>query len=48
MNYTEMNHGTTPKAPRFDTNALNRAFIGFDKLFDTIGTQYSNQYRNQY
>lgn len=48
MNYTEMNHSTTQKAPRFDTNALNRAFIGFDKLFDTIGTQYINQQNNNY
>lgn len=43
-----MSYQLDHKAPRFDTTALNRAFIGFDKLFDTIETRYINQQNNNY
>lgn len=33
---------------RFDTNALNRALIGFDQLFDTFETRFANQLTNNY
>ena len=33
---------------RFDTNALNRALIGFDQLFDTFETRFANQLSNNY
>lgn len=33
---------------RFDTNALNRALIGFDQLFDTFETRFANQISNNY
>jgi len=33
---------------RFDTNALNRALIGFDNLFDTFEQRFANQLNNSY
>ena len=33
---------------RFDTNALNRALIGFDSLFDNFETRFANQINNTY
>lgn len=33
---------------RFDTNALNKALLGFDSLFDTIEHRISNQANNTY
>lgn len=33
---------------RFDTNALNRALIGFDNLFDTFEQRFANQLNNTY
>jgi molecular chaperone IbpA len=33
---------------RFDTNALNRALIGFDNLFDTFEQRFANQINNTY
>ena len=33
---------------RFDTNALNRALIGFDQLFDTFETRFAHQISNNY
>ena len=33
---------------RFDTNALNRALIGFDTLFDTFESRFANQLSNNY
>lgn len=33
---------------RFDTNALNKALLGFDSLFDTIEHRVTNQINNTY
>lgn len=33
---------------RFDTNALNRALVGFDRLFDTFETRFANQLSSNY
>lgn len=33
---------------RFDTNALNRALIGFDSLFDGFEQRFANQLNNTY
>lgn len=33
---------------RFDTAALNRAFLGFDRLFQDMETRYANQANNNY
>jgi molecular chaperone IbpA len=33
---------------RFDTNALNRALLGFDNLFDNFEQRFSNQINNNY
>lgn len=33
---------------RFDTNALNRALIGFDQLFDTFESRFAHQISNNY
>lgn len=33
---------------RFDTNALNRALIGFDQLFDNVERRFANQVQNNY
>ena len=33
---------------RFDTQALSRALVGFDRLFDTFETRFANQLTNNY
>jgi len=33
---------------RFDSNALNRALIGFDQLFDTFEARFANQLSTNY
>lgn len=33
---------------RFDTNALNRALVGFDTLFDNFEKRFANQVTNSY
>lgn len=33
---------------RFDTNALNKALLGFDSLFDNFEQRFSNQINNNY
>lgn len=33
---------------RFDTNALNRVLVGFDRLFDDIEHRYANQIQSNY
>jgi molecular chaperone IbpA len=33
---------------RFDTAALNRALVGFDRLFDTFETRFANQLTTNY
>lgn len=33
---------------RFDTNALNKALLGFDSLFDNIEQRFANQINNNY
>lgn len=33
---------------RFDTAALNRALVGFDRLFDDFEARFSNQISNNY
>lgn len=33
---------------RFDTAALNKAFIGFDQLFDNVERRFANQIQNNY
>ncbi len=33
---------------RFDTNALNRALLGFDELFDNFENRFANQINNNY
>lgn len=33
---------------RFDTNALNRALVGFDTLFNDFETRFSNQINSNY
>jgi molecular chaperone IbpA len=33
---------------RFDTTALNRALVGFDRLFDTFETRFANQLNSNY
>lgn len=33
---------------RFDTTALNRALVGFDRLFDTFETRFANQLSTNY
>jgi molecular chaperone IbpA len=33
---------------RFDTNALNKALLGFDSLFDNFEQRFSNQINNTY
>ena len=38
----------TTQVARFDTNALNRALIGFDQLFDTFESRFANQLSNNY
>ena len=38
----------TNQLVRFDTNALNRALIGFDSLFDNFEQRFANQINNTY
>ena len=33
---------------RFDTNALNRALVGFDSIFDDFEHRFANQLQNNY
>lgn len=33
---------------RFDTTTLNRALVGFDRLFDTFETRFANQLSSNY
>lgn len=33
---------------RFDTNALNRVLVGFDRLFDDIEHRFANQIQSNY
>lgn len=33
---------------RFDTQALNRALVGFDRIFDNFETRFANQINNNY
>jgi molecular chaperone IbpA len=33
---------------RFDTQALNRALVGFDRIFDNLETRYGNQINQNY
>jgi molecular chaperone IbpA len=33
---------------RFDTQALSRALVGFDRLFDQFESRYANQLNNNY
>lgn len=33
---------------RFDTNALNKALLGFDQLFDNFEQRFANQINNNY
>lgn len=33
---------------RFDTNALNRAFVGFDQVFNDFEHRFANQINNNY
>ena len=33
---------------RFDTQALNRALVGFDRLFDTFESRFANQLSTNY
>jgi molecular chaperone IbpA len=39
---------TNHQLVRFDTNALNRALIGFDSLFDNFEHRFANQINNTY
>lgn len=33
---------------RFDTNALNRALVGFDRIFENFETRFANQINQNY
>jgi molecular chaperone IbpA len=33
---------------RFDTNSLNRALVGFDRIFDDFEHRFANQLQNNY
>lgn len=33
---------------RFDTQSLNRALVGFDRMFDTFETRFANQLNSNY
>lgn len=33
---------------RFDTQALNRALVGFDRIFDNFESRFANQINNNY
>lgn len=38
----------TNQLPRFDTTALNRALIGFDRLFDQVEQRFANSVQTNY
>lgn len=38
----------TRELVRFDTNALNRALVGFDQLFNDFDARFANQVANNY
>lgn len=38
----------TRELVRFDTNALNRALVGFDQIFNDFETRFANQVANNY
>jgi molecular chaperone IbpA len=39
---------TNHQLVRFDTNALNKALLGFDSLFDNFEHRFANQINNNY
>jgi molecular chaperone IbpA len=39
---------TNHQLVRFDTNALNKALLGFDNLFDNFEHRFANQINNNY
>jgi molecular chaperone IbpA len=39
---------TNHQLVRFDTNALNKALLGFDSLFDNFEQRFANQINNNY
>ena len=39
---------TNHQLVRFDTNALNKALLGFDQLFDNFENRFANQINNNY
>ena len=39
---------TNQQLVRFDTNALNKALLGFDSLFDNFEHRFANQINNTY
>ena len=39
---------TNHQLVRFDTNALNRALVGFDSLFDNFEQRFANQIQQNY
>jgi len=39
---------TNHQLVRFDTNALNRALLGFDTLFNDVEQRFANQINNNY
>jgi molecular chaperone IbpA len=39
---------TNHQLVRFDTNALNKALLGFDSLFDNFENRFANQINNTY
>lgn len=45
LNHKEINMNAIN---RFDTNALNRALIGFDTMFDQLERRFANQVSNNY
>lgn len=38
----------TTQLVRFDTNALNRAMVGFDNIFNDFENRFANQIQNNY
>jgi len=38
----------TTQLVRFDTNALNRALVGFDNIFNDFENRFANQIQNNY
>jgi len=39
---------TMNQLTRFDTSALNRALVGFDRIFDNFESRFANQINNNY